>query len=86
MYKRLSSHITSIDFPDLPELLVPDAFRETASRVESALQHARTSYETHTRKDNRPRDSEDRSDDKKEEGEEVEVGEGNTSKDSEKQS
>ncbi|XP_066983064.1 BLOC-1-related complex subunit 8 homolog isoform X1 [Macrobrachium rosenbergii] len=48
MYKRLSSHITSIDLPDLPDL--PDAFRETASRVESALQHARNSYESHTRK------------------------------------
>ncbi|KAK4311047.1 hypothetical protein Pmani_017426 [Petrolisthes manimaculis] len=84
MYKRLSSHITSIDFPDLPELLVPDAFRETASRVESALQHARSSYETHTRKD-KPKDSEDRSDEKKEE-EEGEVGEGNNSKDNENQS
>lgn len=49
MYKRLSSHITSIDLPDLPDL--PDAFRETASRVESALQHARSSYESHTRKE-----------------------------------
>lgn len=49
MYKRLSSHITSIDLPDLPDL--PDAFRETASRVESALQHARSSYENHTRKE-----------------------------------
>lgn len=48
MYKRLSSHITSIDLPDLPDF--PDAFRETASRVESALQHARNSYESHTRK------------------------------------
>lgn len=49
MYKRLSSHLTSIDLPDLPDL--PDAFRETASRVESALQHARSSYESHTRKE-----------------------------------
>ena len=49
MYKRLSSHITSIDLPDLPDF--PDAFRETASRVESALQHARSSYESHTRKE-----------------------------------
>lgn len=49
MYKRLSSHITSIDLPDLPDL--PDAFKETASRVESALQHARSSYESHTRKE-----------------------------------
>ena len=49
MYKRLSSHLTSMDLPDLPDF--PDAFRETASRVECALQQARSSYESHTRKE-----------------------------------
>ena len=49
MYKRLSSHLTSIDLPDLPDL--PDAFRETASKVESALQQARNNYESHARKE-----------------------------------
>lgn len=69
MYKRLSSHITSIDLPDLPDL--PDAFRETASRVESALQHARNSYESHTRKGDK-KDSTEKSGSKddEEEGEE----------------
>lgn len=45
MYKRLSSHLTSLDLPDFPEL--PDALRETASRMENALHHARVSYDTH---------------------------------------
>ncbi|XP_043247250.1 BLOC-1-related complex subunit 8 homolog isoform X1 [Amphibalanus amphitrite] len=40
MYKRLSSHI-SLDLTDLPDL--GDAWRETASRVESAFAHARSS-------------------------------------------
>jgi len=40
MYKRLSSHI-SLDLADLPDL--GDAWRETASRVESAFAHARSS-------------------------------------------
>ncbi|XP_063225533.1 BLOC-1-related complex subunit 8 homolog isoform X2 [Bacillus rossius redtenbacheri] len=38
VYKRLSAHIT-LDLPDLPEL--SDALRETASRVESMMAHAR---------------------------------------------
>lgn len=70
MYKRLSSHITSIDLPDLPDL--PDAFRETASRVESALQHARSSYESHTRKEkdkgSKKSENEDDNDDEVTEG------------------
>ncbi|XP_037081503.1 BLOC-1-related complex subunit 8 homolog [Pollicipes pollicipes] len=40
MYKRLSSHI-SLDLTDLPDL--GDAWRETASRVESVFAHARSS-------------------------------------------
>ena len=40
MYKRLSSHI-SLDLTDLPDL--GDAWRETASRVESAFAQARSS-------------------------------------------
>lgn len=49
MYKRLSSHLTSIDLHDFP-----DALRETASRVESALQQARSSYEGHSKKKDLP--------------------------------
>ena len=44
MYKRLSSHLTSLDLPDLPD--IPDALRETASRMESAIHQARTTYDT----------------------------------------
>nr|XP_053643547.1 uncharacterized protein LOC128696348 [Cherax quadricarinatus] len=69
MYKRLSSHITSIDLPDLPDL--PDAFRETASRVESALQHARSSYESHTRKEKEKGDKKDGDKSEKKENENI---------------
>ena len=58
MYKRFSSHLTSMDLPDLPEL--PDAFRETASRVESALQSARNSYEERVTKKGDSKDSDDK--------------------------
>ncbi|XP_042855436.1 BLOC-1-related complex subunit 8 homolog [Penaeus japonicus] len=80
MYKRLSSHISSIDLPDLPDL--PDAFRETASRVESALQHARSSYESHTRKekDKAEKKESEKSGSKEEAGDEGR-GEGETSED-----
>jgi len=57
MYKRFSSHLTSMDLPEMPDL--PDAFRETASRVESALQHARNSYEERTTKKGDSKDSDD---------------------------
>ncbi|XP_073999169.1 BLOC-1-related complex subunit 8 homolog isoform X2 [Rhodnius prolixus] len=40
VYKRLSAHIT-LDLPDLPEL--SDALRETASKVESIMNQAKTS-------------------------------------------
>lgn len=43
VYKRLSAHIT-LDLPDLPEL--SDALRETASKVESIMTHARQSNDT----------------------------------------
>ena len=56
MYKRLSSHLTSIDLPDFHDL--PDALRETASRVESALQHARNTYENHAHKKEKDEDEE----------------------------
>lgn len=49
MYKRLSNHLTSIDLPDFHDF--PDALRETASRVECAFQHARNTYESHTKKE-----------------------------------
>ncbi|KAL7634327.1 UNVERIFIED_CONTAM: hypothetical protein RMT77_014704 [Armadillidium vulgare] len=49
MYKRLSNHLTSIDLPDFHDF--PDALRETASRVECAFQHARSTYESHTKKE-----------------------------------
>uniref|UniRef100_A0A069DWG3 Uncharacterized protein n=1 Tax=Panstrongylus megistus TaxID=65343 RepID=A0A069DWG3_9HEMI len=39
VYKRLSAHIT-LDLPDLPEL--SDALRETASKVESIMNQAKT--------------------------------------------
>lgn len=45
MYKRLSSHLPSLDLPDFPDL--PDAFRETANRMETALHQAKTSYDSH---------------------------------------
>uniref|UniRef100_A0A0P4VRT2 Uncharacterized protein n=1 Tax=Rhodnius neglectus TaxID=72488 RepID=A0A0P4VRT2_9HEMI len=40
VYKRFSAHIT-LDLPDLPEL--SDALRETASKVESIMNQAKTS-------------------------------------------
>lgn len=45
MYKRLSSHLPSLDLPDFPDL--PDALRETANRMETALHQAKTTYDSH---------------------------------------
>ena len=49
VYKRLSAHIT-LDLPDLPEL--SDALRETAYKVESIMNQARTSNITSASEDN----------------------------------
>lgn len=42
MYKRLSSHLPSLDL-DFND--IPDALRETATRVETAIQHARATHD-----------------------------------------
>ncbi|KAA0184727.1 hypothetical protein HAZT_HAZT009100 [Hyalella azteca] len=47
MYKRLSSHLPSLELPDFPDL--PDALRETANRVETAIHNARSNHETASR-------------------------------------